>query len=60
MDVFKDVRGKCRKKNPMTCRLHGRGARERYELLVPVRAEIRDKTRTRNAGRVQLESPAGL
>lgn len=43
MDVFREVRGKCRKKNPMTCRLHGRGARERHEMLVSVRAEIREK-----------------
>lgn len=43
MDIFKDVRGKCRKQNPTTCRLHGKGARERYELMLAVRAEIRDK-----------------
>lgn len=43
MDIFKDVRGKCRKKNPTTCRLHGRGARERYELMQAVRTEIRQQ-----------------
>ena len=43
MDMFSEVRGKCRKTNPTTCRLHGRGARERHELLQSVRTEIRQK-----------------
>lgn len=43
MDIFGEVRGKCRKQNPTTCRLHGRGASERYELLLSVRTEIRQK-----------------
>ena len=43
MDIFKDVRGKCKKKNPITCRLHGKAAAERYEFLRSVRASEREK-----------------
>jgi hypothetical protein len=43
MDIFKDVRGKCKKKNPTSCRLHGKAARERQELLHAVRVEQREK-----------------
>lgn len=43
MDLWKDVRGKCKKKNPMQCRLHGKAATERYNLLLAVRAEARAK-----------------
>jgi hypothetical protein len=43
VDIFKEIRGKCRKKNPTSCRLHGKVARERLELLHAVRVQQREK-----------------
>lgn len=43
MDIFNGTRGKCRKANPATCRLHGKAVQESQALLKAVRAEVREK-----------------
>lgn len=43
MNNLGSTKGKCRKKDPATCRLHGKAEKERHQLMIAVRREAREQ-----------------